>query len=157
MSEEAFPDEPSEEDIKGIAEIFPDSSPEEVLRIAKSIHERWKKIHEDELKRKELIQKVAKSFSGVLLYPASLCMIEAAHKREADIMAYGEEVWNDAVLLSQSSEHDIETCLEICINKNLRGLEADIDKQPVINLNDVYRRTRSKEGRLPRKLRAGWK
>lgn len=169
MTEEAYPDEPSDEDIKRIAEILPNSSPEEVLSIAKRRHERYKKIHEDELKRKELIKKISELADIGLSCSLGFNAIEAAvnipsyvtdaiDRKERYIQIYGEEVYNEAVRLSQSSEYEIETCLGICVsNKRLRELEADIDKQPIINLNDVCRRTRGKEDKLPRKLRAGWK
>ncbi|MEN6293594.1 MAG: hypothetical protein ABFD07_16465, partial [Methanobacterium sp.] len=44
------------------------------------------------------------------------------------------------------------------IRKNeLRKLIEEIEKRPVINLNEIRSRTKSKEDKLPRTLRAGWK
>lgn len=36
-------------------------------------------------------------------------------------------------------------------------LEEEIDKPPVININELRLGKNSKEDKLPRKLRAGWK
>lgn len=55
-----------------------------------------------------------------------------------------------------------EIVAEIRARKVIRLLEQEklaeeIDKQPVINLNERISRTKRKEDKLPRKLRAGWK
>lgn len=39
----------------------------------------------------------------------------------------------------------------------MEKLAAEIDKTPIININEIDRITKSKEDKLPRKLRAGWK
>jgi len=41
--------------------------------------------------------------------------------------------------------------------ENIMKLTKEINNQPIINLNEVNRRARCKEDKLPRKLRAGWK
>lgn len=50
---------------------------------------------------------------------------------------------------------------DVCYNfaevSNNKELEAEIDSQPVININELRGKTRCKEGKLPRKLKAGWK
>ncbi len=68
------------------------------------------------------------SRTAQLMCPVCYGTIKAAYKREAFIMTYGEEVYNDAVCLSRTSVHNLETCLQICLSnkfrESLRGSET---------------------------------
>ena len=118
---------------------------------------------EEETTINKSIEKTANEISPFILPLCSLGVnfIEESYRRENYIRTYGVEIYKEAVKLSQTSVHDFKTCLEICFERKTREefykLAEEIDKQPLININELLLRKKSKEDKLPRKLRNGWK
>lgn len=55
---------------------------------------------------------------------------------------------------------EVKLCEAVCEKKNkeeLIKLEEEIDKQPLININEIELKKNSKEYKLPKKYRRGWK
>jgi len=126
---------------------------------------------------KEKFEKLKKAIGNCYIAPNPLVLAasEAAFENDKIRWSVGDDVYNEAMHLCQTTKHDFETCLEICqgrkadklrflesktlaekleeLDEEQRKLEEDIDNQPVINI--VPKTRKSKEGKLPRKFREG--
>ena len=79
---------------------------------------------------KEELEKLKKAIGNCYIAPNPLVLAasEAAFKNEKIRRNYGDEVYNEAVYLCQTTKHDFETCLQISRERKADELLKELRK-----------------------------